>query len=121
MPDCAYVATDYHLDWVFASLFLAERGVDLNGEWGGPFLRIKDEISANEGQLDIDLLIAYSEGKKCHLLFLEAKGDSHFDNRQLNKKAERLRVIFKEHGCRWKGVNVKPPLLSFHPKNRRRN
>lgn len=102
VPVDAFVAMDYHLDWVYASLFLACRGVD-----GGVFPRSKDKITAT--QEDIDLLIAYGEDNVCHLLFLEAKGVGGFTNEQLNSKAKRLKTIFEED---WPSVKPHFALIS---------
>lgn len=116
VPEDAFVAMEYHLDWVYSSLFLADKGIDLDEAVKSKerFPRC-DKITGSRvimaNREDIDLLIAY-RGDKCHLLFLEAKGDDSFTNKQLNSKADRLKGIFGECGDRWDGVTPHFALIS---------
>lgn len=104
VPEDAFVAMDYHLNWVYASLVLAYEEEDLGEviKVRKPFPNPEEIIKGN--QQDIDLLIAYPKDNKCHLLFLEAKGDSGFTNEQFNSKVERLGKIFGADGCCRKDV-----------------
>ena len=97
IPKDAFAAMDYHLDWIYASLFLANNNT-------------KDQMFPNTNGLitatqeDIDFLIAYQDGEKCHLVMLEAKGVMGFTNRQLQSKIRRLRDIFGDDGDKYPGV-----------------
>lgn len=92
IPSDAFVAMDYHLDWLQIALHLADqndphRTLFPNG----------DLIRAN--QEDIDLLIAFKGGSasETHLVLIEAKADTSWNNAQLNSKARRLKCIFDEN------------------------
>ena len=93
---------DYHLDWIAACLqaYLCK---DLCKK---PFPKPKGFITGT--QQDTDLLIAFKEKDSgCyHLLLLEAKAYSAWDNSQLSSKAKQLKKIFGE--TREKYTNVKP-------------
>ena len=86
IPDDAYVAMDYHLDWLQMALYLAR-------------LPAQQETIRNEGlieanQQDIDLLVAFDAAATTHIVLVEAKLENGWNNRQLDSKAKRLRRIF---------------------------
>ena len=93
VPAGAFVAMDYHLDWLQMALYLARTPdpppripkQDVLGEGPADF---------NANQMDVDLLVAFDEGATTHLVLLEAKMETGWTNRQMCKKAERLRQIF---------------------------
>ncbi len=100
IPSNAYVAMDYHLNWIAAALALA-RGEE----------NVRNELF-EQSQEDIDFLIAFQESDgPYHLVFLEAKGFSsnpselstkaqlfsHFTKGQLESKVNRLNNILKAH------------------------
>lgn len=97
VPNDAFVAMDYHLDWLYASLFLAS-GEGLTE----PYFNSDSLVRAT--QEDMDLVIAYENQGICHVVMLEAKGVTSFTNRQMLLKVNRLRVIFGDTGDRWQGV-----------------
>lgn len=109
VPDCAYAAMDYHLDWIAASL-RAYCEPDPT-----------KESYSNEGrvvtgtQQDVDLLIAFREGEDYHLILVEAKGYSYWDNEQLLAKAKRLNMLFGDDGKR-SHPKVKPHLCLMSPR-----
>ena len=90
VPADAYVAMDYHLDWLAMALYLAatpdppERIPNDNGEL----------FEGN--QQDIDLLVAFEAADGAHLALIEAKGVTRWDKQQLASKALRLRGIFDD-------------------------
>jgi hypothetical protein len=98
VPPNAYAAMDYHLDWIYASLYLTARADDdaihVNTS--------RKQISAT--QEDVDLLVAFEVGGVFHLIMLEAKGATGWTNRQLAHKASRLRAIFGDSGTSWQSV-----------------
>lgn len=102
IPCDAFVAMDYHLDWIHASLFLADKP----GE-KGPFCN-DIEVSTGSPQ-DTDLLVAFKSesGGVYHLILVEAKAYSSWDNEQLKLKAERLCKIFGRDGKRY-GPHIIP-------------
>ena len=112
VPEDAFAAMDYHLDWIYASIFLAKNPAKMIYEK-------TREITAT--QEDSDFVIAYQEGEDCHIILIEAKGAFAFNNAQLNHKACRLSEIFGSNGEKWSGVvphfaiisPYKPTLLNY--------
>ena len=89
VPEDAFAAMDYHLDWIAASLQLAA-----DGDSPGPYPRDPRLMTAT--QEDIDLLVAYPEANSYHLIMLEAKGVTAYSNSQLRSKIKRLNAVFFE-------------------------
>lgn len=113
IPCGAFVAIDYHLDWLHASLFLA---YDKRGE-KGPFCN--DNGVSTGTQQDIDLLVAFKSEEVYHLILMEAKAYGKWDNKQLARKTERLSKIFDEDSkTRW--PNVKPFFCMTSPQEPRK-
>lgn len=88
VPRDSFVAMDYHLDWIQMALCLSDKSSE-------------DKVIYNDGivdgnQRDVDLLIAFADGKTTHLVLLEAKGDTGWTNSQLKEKAKRFSRIFDE-------------------------
>ena len=98
IPQCAFAAMDYHLDWLVAALYVNERGDDKR-VFCNPQQRI---VEGN--QEDIDLLVAFKDGEKHHLVLVEAKGVGSWDNKQMLSKANRLGEIFGAEGKCFAGV-----------------
>ena len=84
IPADAFVAMDYHLEWLFAAV----RGAQV----GQRYSNADEFVKGN--QEDIDLLVAFDEGKKAHLILLEAKGDTAWSNKQMQSKVDRLTAVF---------------------------
>ena len=102
-----FVAMDYHLDWLQAAL---------SWKYTSPVENYKfcNEGKVIEGtQQDIDLLVAFEANGKCHLILVEAKAYSGWDNLQLSSKAYRLRKIFGETGEKW--CDVQPYFYVIGP------
>ncbi len=112
VPKDAFVAMDYHLDWIYASLFLASLAPDRNQN--AVFER---RASITASQQDVDLLVAFPS-HDCpahfHLVLVEAKLDTAWTNSQVESKAERLAQIFGSDGKSWE--NVTPHFVVFSPK-----
>jgi uncharacterized protein YbdZ (MbtH family) len=96
VPSDAFAAMDYHLDWIYAALYL-----EANPTAMGPHL---NEARINRNQEDVDFLVAYEREGQFHLIMVEAKVETGWTNSQVSSKAERLRAIFGEDGSRWRGV-----------------
>lgn len=100
VPEHAFVAMDYHLDWINAALEQAG-GVNVfvpRPQDGG------DRVITGS-QEDIDLVVSFfgADGTS-HVVLVEAKGDFSFGNSQMDSKACRLRAIFGEEGRRFEAV-----------------
>lgn len=76
IPDGAFVAMDYHLDWIHASLFLTQPGVDREG------FHPNIEPVATGNQEDADLLVAFEKEGLTHLVLVEAKAETGWTNMQ---------------------------------------
>ena len=113
VPEDAFAAMDYHLDWIYASLLLSN-GPDASG------IHLKgDEITVTSE--DTDFLVAFEDEGIFHILMIEAKGDSAFSNSQLRSKANRLCGIFGKHGGKWNGVIPHFALMSPYRPTKRLN
>lgn len=104
IPEHSFVAMDYHLDWIYASLKYWKEGKDLYS---------KDNI-ITATQEDVDLIICYQQNGMNHLIMIEAKGETSWTNKQLQSKAQRLEKIFGKSGDNWK--DVKPYFLIMSPR-----
>ena len=101
VPEHAFLAMDYHLDWIDMALYLVSKQ-EIRPE--SPFPN-EQFPNINQNQQDVDLLIAFeADGTgeaSTHLVHIEAKAYLGWDNTQLARKAKRLRTIFGEDGARW--------------------
>lgn len=86
VPENAWWAMDYHLDWLVGALHLSI----CKGE-GAAYKRQcdKNQELVKGTQEDVDLVIAFEKT----LIFIEAKGDAGWDDRQVNSKIGRLQNI----------------------------
>ena len=109
IPEDAFAAMDYHLDWIYASLYCAEKGMT-------EFIT-DNPLGLNANQEDIDFLIAFKKDEIYHLILIEAKAESGWTNKQLGSKAEKLRSIFGFNRCIWE--DVKSYLLITSPRKPR--
>jgi hypothetical protein len=109
IPEDAFAAMDYHLDWLYASLIWAE-----DYEKKGETYR-RDEIIKGT-QEDIDFLIAFDDAKTdiSHIIFIEAKGVTGWDEEQMKSKQKRLKNIFGAEGNRYDLVI--PHFIMISPK-----
>ena len=86
IPADAFVAMDYHLDWLQMALYLAATP--------SPPSPIPNDDLFEGNQEDVDLLVACDGPAATHLVLVEAKMETGWTNSQLRSKAERLRRIF---------------------------
>ena len=89
IPAAAYVAMDYHLDWLQMALYLADNPSPPRWIPKGDVLAEGQE-DYNKNQMDVDLLVAFDQGSTTHLAMVEAKMDAGWANRQMWLKAKRL-------------------------------
>lgn len=92
IPEDAFVAMDYHLDWIQASVYLhgeGPSGVQVHPNAAGL-------ITGNPE--DVDLIVAFFGSGTTHLIMLEAKAETGWTNKQALSKAGRLNRIFGPDG-----------------------
>ena len=109
-PDSSFVAMDYHIDWINASLFLALPENDDSVVHPNPELN----PIATGTQEDIDLLVAFEEDQTTHLLLIEAKAATSWTNKQTLSKAKRFGAVFGKNGDKY--PQVKPYFCLTSPK-----
>lgn len=110
VPESAFAAMDYHLDWIAAGL-QAYRDADIANE---TYSNSRGVVSGM--QRDIDLLIAFEADEVCHLVLVEAKGYASWDNKQLLEKAQQLEILFGPAGNDHH-PDVKPHFRLMSPRN----
>lgn len=113
VPHGAFVAMDYHLDWIAASL----RAYRQRSFVCKPFSNSDQEVKGT--QQDVDLLIAFKSDETYHIVLIEAKGYSDWDNAQMREKAQRLKVLFGQGGKRHH-PEVKPHFFLMSSKEPKR-
>lgn len=110
IPSNAFVAMDYHIDWIFASIFLTA-----NKKNSSIYPRDNRLIKAT--QEDIDLIIAFNDKQNIavtHLIMCECKAETDWNKEQLNSKAIRLRDIFGDDGSKYQNIVI-PYFLLLSP------
>lgn len=108
VPVDAFCAMDFPLDWIIGCLWLTK-----GAQPTYPMLETGDVNKSND---DVDLLIAYQDQGKTHLLMIEAKGVTGWKNKQLQNKAERLRQIFGAEETPGNWPHVEPHFVLASPK-----
>ena len=111
VPETAFAAVDYHLDWLAASLYLTA-----NPDATAPHKLDRRLITAT--QQDIDFLVAYEEDDGCHVILLEAKGVTGFSNRQFRSKVDRLGAM--SEALAWDRAKAIPHFALISPREPRR-
>ncbi len=115
IPSEYFAAMDYHLDWIYASLFLTQH--DANKAFKRNSIEnngVKIDYQISGTQEDVDFLLAFVDHENTtHIVMIEAKGDSYFSNAQLNSKNKRFKAIFGNEDT-W--PNVRPHFLLCSPK-----
>lgn len=96
IPEDAWWAMDYHLDWLVGALALARDGHMNDKARPNPDTLVNNKsIALVQGnQEDIDLVVAFDNT----LILIEAKGDTSWSNHQLNSKLLRLEITLGEAG-----------------------
>ncbi|MGL6604346.1 hypothetical protein [Aeromonas hydrophila] len=114
IPRKYFAAMDYHLDWIYASVYLTQEHDEK------PFPRNfidknkKVDLKISGTQEDVDFLLAFVDHENTtHIVMIEAKGDSYFSNGQLDSKNKRFKAIFGNEST-W--PNVRPHFIICSPK-----
>lgn len=106
IPQDAFVAMDYHMDWIQMALHLAGRlpsFLDDKDKKEERICHAKDksgEYLFRANQQDVDLLVAFDDSENTHIIMIEAKAETYWTNNQLNGengKIDRLKAIFGEN------------------------
>lgn len=113
IPPDAFVAMDFHLDWIGIALRLATDGSECHRPDRFPLGDIANDGLVLGTQQDVDLLVAFQDGAMTHLVMIEAKGDTDWRNDQLDKKARRFNQIFSDKRP-WRG-SITPHFLLMSP------
>jgi hypothetical protein len=125
-PEHAKWWMDYHFDWIFASLRLADTDPHSSGlkdlvfespDFGGSTGALS--VFLNQNQEDVDLLVAFQDGEVTQLVLVEAKGATRFSNAQLASKLHRMRIIF-DAGAGWYRSDLQPHFVLTSPKRPRK-
>ncbi|QXA14985.1 hypothetical protein I6L33_18370 [Aeromonas sp. FDAARGOS 1403] len=115
IPRKYFAAMDYHLDWIYASLYLTQKNP--TGRVERNFIEeneIAIDYQISGTQEDVDFLLAFVDHENTtHIVMIEAKGDNYFSNSQLDSKNKRFKAIF---GNKDTWPNVKPHFLICSPK-----
>ncbi len=101
IPANAFVAMDYHLNWIYAAAVLTFSSPEKDRLWdnSGGFI--------DGTQEDVDLLVAFTDKFDItHLIMLEAKGVTAFSNKQFEHKMDRFKKIYRKNDD-WRWPNVK--------------
>lgn len=114
IPSEYFAAMDYHLDWIYASLFLIQEHDKKTFPRNFIDNKQKIDLQISGTQEDVDFLLAFVDHENTtHIVMIEAKGDSYFSNTQLNSKNKRFNAIFGDENT-W--PNVRPHFLLCSPK-----
>lgn len=118
--DRCFIAMDYHLDWLYAALFLATLKEIDSDEVPRQFFK-RECLKALDGapivkgnQEDIDLLIGVEREGVVHLIMIEAKGDTAWSTKQMKSKIKKLKAIFGDVGDNFD--HVKPHYVLLSPR-----
>ncbi len=97
IPDDAYCAMDYHLDWLFAALTWTYQGARLGSAIPRNLNDVHPEtteltdLKVAGNQSDIDMLVVWvDERRRGQVVLLEAKGYTPWDPKQMRYKSARL-------------------------------
>lgn len=115
IPRKYFAAMDYHLDWIYASLFLTQN-INNDKTFERSFIDTNKSIDLQISgtQEDVDFLLAFVDHENTtHIVMIEAKGDSYFSNGQLDSKNKRFKTIFGNENT-W--PNIRPHFLICSPK-----
>lgn len=104
VPEDAFCAMDYHIDWIHAALMASEHGIEAH-HWNDGIILAQQE--------DVDLLVALEHEGIVHLILIEAKAATAWTNEQASSKMTRLKKIFGDDGGKWS--NIRPYFLLMSP------
>ena len=97
IPAETFVAMDYDLEWLAASLLASGHPDGISNS-----CRIYEGVPSTYP--DVDLLVAFKSGEVFHLILVEAKAYTGWRNGQMKVKAEYLAKVFGDKGDNYPGV-----------------
>lgn len=104
VPPNAWWAMDYHLDWLACAA---------TGSWEpGKVQELRVPGWKLGSQEDVDLIVAWDEGKTTKLVLVEAKGVTSNSNSQVRSKFTKLTALFGQDGQNVRGVDPRFVLAS---------
>jgi hypothetical protein len=113
IPENAYCAMDYHLDWLFAALMWTYHAADINTPVEREFTERHPksgelvDLKVTGNQSDMDLVVAWvDERARGQIVLIEAKGFSPWVPDQMRYKCARLNAIFGSNGRRFEHVDA---------------
>ena len=108
VPGDAWVAMDYHLDWIAAAVHLANSG-DIHA------LRFENpnQQIVHGNQEDVDLIVGFEQGSETILVLIEAKATTAWSKSQMDSKVRRLDEIFGSD--KRTSQNIRPILVLTSP------
>jgi hypothetical protein len=109
IPDDAWVAMDYHLDWIAAAAHLATTKNIHSARLDNPGQHI---VRGN--QEDVDLIVGFGTQANTTLILIEAKGHTAWSKTQMDSKVKRLGEIFGTDV--FVNPSIKPILVLTSPK-----
>ena len=89
IPTDAWVAMDYHLDWIAAAVHLATNDKLSSTRFGNP-----EQHIVRGNQEDVDLIVGFETSTDTTLILIEAKGATAWSKSQMDSKVKRLGAIF---------------------------
>ena len=127
-----YVAIDYHLDFLATALYLYRMNAKLNKNKGSFIVKssiktlesvfpncamggLMDEHAINTGkQDDSDIIIVFKRDDDYHIILVEAKCDTKWNQKQLIYKMERITILY--NFIKDNDLNVKLYFTTYSPK-----
>jgi hypothetical protein len=112
VPEDAFLAMDYHLDWIHASLALADFDDPSRPSYPNDTGIVTGTIE------DIDLIVAFERDSVTHIILLEAKAETGWTNKQMASKSSRLIQVFGKDGLKYGSARPHFGLISPRPPRR---
>jgi hypothetical protein len=109
IPPDAWVAMDYHIDWLAAAIHVTTNDFEPSDPWKNIDPKIVEGT-----QEDVDLIVGFGTTDQTTLILIEAKGVTAWSKTQMESKSERLVRIFGDDGKKVK--NVSPVYVLTSPK-----
>ena len=110
IPSDAWVAMDYHLDWLSAALHVCAEALDPATPW-------ENSSVVKGNQEDADLIVGFDTPDGTTLILIEAKMDTAWSNTQMDSKVQRINAMFGQDGFKRSGVT--PILVLTSPREPR--
>ena len=109
IPVDAWVAMDYHLDWIAAAVHLATAK-----NISSSLLENPGQHIVRGNQEDVDLIVGFGTQSNTSLILIEAKGATAWSKSQMDSKVKRLGEIFGTD--QFTNPDIKPILVLTSPK-----